>query len=68
MGKVDDRVIQPEEPENKEEIKDKDDKVREFFAKIAGEDMEVDWKELQEILNYAMKEGKIQLSLFYANC
>lgn len=58
MGKVDDRVVTPEEPETRDEQKEKDDKVREFFAKIAGTDLEVDWKELQEILNYAMKEGK----------
>lgn len=58
MGKVDDRVVNPEEPETRDEQKEKDDKVREFFAKIAGPDMEVDWKELQEILNYAMREGK----------
>ncbi len=29
-----------------------------FFAKIAGEDMEVDAKELQEVLNCALKRGK----------
>lgn len=33
------------------------DKVREFFLKLAGEDMEVDWMELKEILDYAMKSG-----------
>lgn len=32
-------------------------KAMDFFAKIAGEDMEVDAKELQEILNHALKKG-----------
>lgn len=32
--------------------------VQNFFAKIAGEDMEVDAEELQQILNYALKKGK----------
>ncbi|XP_074598360.1 calpain-9-like isoform X2 [Brevipalpus obovatus] len=31
-------------------------KAMDFFAKIAGEDMEVDAKELQEILNHALKK------------
>lgn len=32
--------------------------ANEFFAKIAGDDMEVDAKELQQVLNYALKKGK----------
>lgn len=35
------------------------DKTRDFFLKLAGEDMEVDWKELKEILDYAMRTGKL---------
>ena len=35
------------------------DKVKEFFRKIAGEDMEVDWMELKEILDYAMRNGNL---------
>lgn len=29
-----------------------------FFAKVAGEDMEVDAKELQAVLNHALKKGE----------
>lgn len=32
--------------------------VRAFFQKLAGEDNEVDWIELKEILDYAMRSGK----------
>lgn len=35
------------------------DKVKEHFRKIAGEDMEVDWMELKEILDYAMRNGNL---------
>ncbi|XP_012250974.2 calpain-A isoform X2 [Athalia rosae] len=50
IGEVDDRVReQPEHDKN-------DDKVREFFRKLAGDDMEVDWMELKEILDYAMRK------------
>lgn len=36
-----------------------EDKVKEFFRKLAGDDMEVDWMELKEILDYAMRKGKL---------
>lgn len=42
-------------PEEQQET----DKTRDFFLKLAGEDMEVDWKELKEILDYAMRTGKV---------
>ncbi|PSN50085.1 Calpain-A [Blattella germanica] len=45
-----DVVNQPEPEEDKSQ-----DKVKEFFRKIAGDDMEVDWMELKEILDYAMR-------------
>ncbi|XP_026324466.1 calpain-B isoform X3 [Hyposmocoma kahamanoa] len=50
MGQVDDRVkdIAP----NPEPA----DPVREFFNRLAGSDGEVDWLELKEILDYAMRE------------
>lgn len=64
MGEVDDRVIHPPEPEDRDERKEKDDQIRAFFARIAGEDLEVDWKELQEILDYAMRDGKRLCSFF----
>ncbi|XP_038217048.1 calpain-B isoform X4 [Zerene cesonia] len=51
MGDVDDRVkeILPPEPEPT-------DPVRQFFTRLAGDDGEVDWQELKEILDYAMRE------------
>ncbi|XP_052742733.1 calpain-B isoform X5 [Bicyclus anynana] len=50
MGDVDDRVkdIAP----NPEPA----DPVRDFFTRLAGSDGEVDWQELKEILDYAMRE------------
>ncbi|XP_063232278.1 calpain-A-like isoform X9 [Bacillus rossius redtenbacheri] len=51
IGEVDERVKTeplPEEEKTKE-------KAKEFFKKIAGDDMEVDWMELKEILDYAMR-------------
>ncbi|GBM03230.1 hypothetical protein AVEN_142525-3 [Araneus ventricosus] len=42
-----------------EEEKSKDQEVKDFFASIAGEDLEVDCYELQEILNFALKKGRI---------
>ena len=39
------------------EEQQKTDKVKEFFIKLAGDDMEVDWIELKEILDYAMRNG-----------
>ncbi|XP_055947556.1 calpain-A-like isoform X5 [Argiope bruennichi] len=39
-----------------EEEKSKDQEVKDFFASIAGEDLEVDCYELQEILNFALKK------------
>lgn len=32
--------------------------VQNFFAKLAGEDMEIDAEKLQQVLNYALKKGK----------
>ncbi|XP_012522095.2 calpain-B isoform X6 [Monomorium pharaonis] len=50
MGEVDDRVREePEQDRNAE-------KVREFFKKLAGDDLEVDWMELKDILDYAMRK------------
>ncbi|XP_076750450.1 calpain A isoform X2 [Xylocopa sonorina] len=50
IGQVDDRVQdEPEQDRNAE-------KVREFFKKLAGDDMEVDWMELKEILDFAMRK------------
>ncbi|XP_062531665.1 calpain-B isoform X7 [Bombyx mori] len=50
MGDVDDRVKElAPDPEPA-------DPVREFFTRLAGSDGEVDWQELKEILDYAMRE------------
>ncbi|XP_053620597.1 calpain-B isoform X7 [Plodia interpunctella] len=51
MGEIDDRVkdILPPNPEPA-------DPVRDFFNRLAGSDGEVDWRELKEILDYAMRE------------
>ncbi|OWR52714.1 calpain-A isoform 4, partial [Danaus plexippus plexippus] len=37
------------------------DPVREFFTRLAGSDGEVDWQELKEILDYAMREDLMPL-------
>ncbi|XP_054000021.1 calpain-A-like isoform X2 [Hylaeus anthracinus] len=71
IGEVDDRVLHPkgdnehgdgdkvrEEPEPDRN----EDKVREFFKKLAGDDMEVDWMELKEILDFAMRKELPQSS------
>ncbi|CAH0757226.1 unnamed protein product [Diatraea saccharalis] len=50
MGDVDDRV--KEITPNPEPA----DPVRDFFNRLAGDDGQVDWQELKEILDYAMRE------------
>lgn len=50
IGEVDDRVQNDPEPDRNS------DKVREFFKKLAGDDLEVDWTELKEILDFAMRK------------
>ncbi|XP_063630512.1 calpain-B isoform X4 [Cydia splendana] len=50
MGDVDDRV--KEIAPNPEPA----DPIRAFFDRLAGADGEVDWQELKEILDYAMRE------------
>lgn len=32
-------------------------RVQEFFKTVAGEDMEIDWSELKEVLDLSMKRG-----------
>nr|XP_012145683.1 PREDICTED: calpain-A isoform X3 [Megachile rotundata] len=63
IGEVDDRVINPKgDGEDGDKVRDEPEpdrnaeKVREFFKKLAGEDMEVDWMELKEILDFAMRK------------
>ncbi|XP_043472787.1 calpain-A-like isoform X2 [Leptopilina heterotoma] len=50
VGEVDNRVHDQPQPEQNE------DEVKEFFRKHAGDDMEVDWMELKEILDDALRE------------
>ncbi|KAJ9599047.1 hypothetical protein L9F63_010504, partial [Diploptera punctata] len=38
---------------NCENLTEKTEQVKSFFRKVAGEDMEVDWKELKDILDYS---------------
>ncbi|XP_063995554.1 calpain-A-like isoform X2 [Diachasmimorpha longicaudata] len=49
FGEVDDRVRDQPEPDHNEIIS-------EFFRKFKEDDMEVDWMELKEILDYALRE------------
>lgn len=58
MGDVDDRV--KEVTPNPEPA----DPVRDFFNRLAGSDGEVDWQELKEILDYAMREGMFIFIIF----
>ncbi|GJQ77204.1 hypothetical protein Trydic_g14875 [Trypoxylus dichotomus] len=44
------RTVQPSPQEQQEK-----DQVYQFFLKLAGDDGEVDWMELKEILDYAMR-------------
>lgn len=32
--------------------------MREFYRKVAGEDMEMDWAELKRLLDMALKRGE----------
>ncbi|XP_015594767.1 calpain-A isoform X3 [Cephus cinctus] len=64
IGEVDDRVINYHGDHDKHDdsVKDQpepdknEEKVRDFFRKLAGDDLEVDWMELKEILDYAMRK------------
>lgn len=64
--------MQPEQDDTQEV--EADERVRGFFRKVAGEDLEIDWKELQDVLNFALKRGQYvfhqvmeatQLKIFY---
>ncbi|CAG7722886.1 unnamed protein product [Allacma fusca] len=50
IGEVDDRVKE-DEPQEDENTK----RIQEFFRTVAGEDMEIDWSELKEVLDLALK-------------
>ncbi|ENN70897.1 hypothetical protein YQE_12302, partial [Dendroctonus ponderosae] len=53
-GELDEKVV---EVEPSAEEQEETDKVYEVFLKLAGEDKEVDWKELKEILDYSMQDA-----------
>nr|CAI5847672.1 unnamed protein product [Callosobruchus analis] len=53
VGYADSDVNVAQEPT--EEEKEETNKVYEFFLQIAKEDKEVDWKELKEVLDFALK-------------
>ncbi|XP_072390847.1 calpain-A-like isoform X2 [Diabrotica undecimpunctata] len=56
-GEVDKKVAAPPTEEEKQEFS----QVYQFFLKLAGEDKEVDWMELKDILDYSLKsELKLQ--------
>ncbi|XP_050508668.1 calpain-B isoform X2 [Diabrotica virgifera virgifera] len=56
-GEVDSKVAAPPTEEEKQEFS----QVYQFFLKLAGEDKEVDWMELKDILDYSLKsELKLQ--------
>jgi hypothetical protein len=38
-----------------------DDRIRDFFKAVAGEDLEVDWMELKNVLDFAINKGKFLL-------
>lgn len=46
-----------ERPEPTAEESDHDDKIKDFFAKIAGEDLEIDCDELKQLLDFALQKG-----------
>lgn len=52
IGEVDERVkVEPSDEQN-----EKENQVREYFKKISGDDLEIDWQELKNILDYALKK------------
>ncbi|XP_066260252.1 calpain-A-like isoform X3 [Euwallacea similis] len=60
-GDLDEKIEVEPSPEEQQET----DKVYEVFLKLAGEDKEVDWKELKEILDYSMRDELVAESGVY---
>lgn len=44
-------------PEDDEQEVEADERINAFFRKVAGDDLEIDWKELQDVLNFALTRG-----------
>jgi calpain, invertebrate len=42
---------------NTNKNEDSNEKLKKYFLKVAGSDKEVDWMELKDILDVAMKQG-----------
>lgn len=55
------------QPASEEEQAESDERIRGFFSKVAGEDLEIDWSELQNVLNYAMKRGALHFTSLKGN-
>lgn len=52
--------VKEQEPEP-DKVDKANEKIKEFFLKLAGDDQEVDWMELKDILDYAMRNGWLLL-------
>ncbi|CAB3360376.1 Hypothetical predicted protein [Cloeon dipterum] len=55
LGEIDTRIQEDPELKNDED-EESNQKIKAFFEKLAGEDMEVDWMELKQLLDFAMKD------------
>ncbi|XP_047468422.1 calpain-A-like isoform X1 [Penaeus chinensis] len=59
LGQVDEREAEERDeevqPEDEIQAAEADERIRSFFQKVAGEDLEIDWKELQDVMNFALK-------------
>ena len=58
--------LQVKDEDEDAEMAKKDEKVKQLFLKLAGEDGEVDWMELKEIMDFTMRNGK--LAWLYVYC
>lgn len=56
--------LQVKDEDEDTELAKKDEKVKALFLRLAGEDGEVDWMELKEIMDYTMRNGMSSLALF----
>lgn len=54
---VDSYYEQVKEDDNPAAEDENTKRVKEFFKTVAGEDMEIDWSELKEVLDLALKRG-----------
>lgn len=52
------RIPTKVQPEDSTQDLEADERINAFFRKVAGDDLEIDWKELQDVLNFALKRGQ----------